>query len=479
MSKFQPFEFNEDVISRIREAKEIPVHFYNKDGQILIYQKSDASESEIERLLKFVDQGIYYDVNDSEALGLKKTERDVPEGLTDTKLISQQVADDMTANTTELFDELKKSSMTSFQTRRTTEQLTDVFDSFENQPDAMVGLVNIIEMMKDQDASSSVQLSVKRTVVAMAMKTRGMQAQSHRDKKKLNELSSILMTSAMLCDIGTMRMNLPTHAGLSDKEMIYIRNHPLMSYMMLAHDPGIDPRIKHRVLCHHRPLKEGVIGNNYPETKWLLNRLKATQEKYADQPDKQNIMTDIKEQIGTLGLDIPYDEDLNIIALASEFASLTSDVPWREAHSAVRAVQMIINNSYFTYSDRILREFLDYTAISMCDNEKILREGDFIIVSSRGRDEKTYFEVCEITSSSRYQSRPGINRIATIRPIIEKSPKISIAGFDLDSIKPDPRFAYYELSKDDTRHIAYCVNPHYDRELYDRFKDLTSSRKAR
>lgn len=459
-SKFQPFDITEEVLQKFNEDGEIPVHFYNKDGQILIYKKEHASEAEIKRLLRFVDQGIYYNTDDAALLGMDGDKREVPEGLSDTKLLGEEMAKQMTADTSQLFGELKKSSMTAFQTRRTTERLTNVFEDFENQPDAMTGLVNIIDLMGDTgDAGYAVSIAVKRTVVAMAMKTRGMQANTARDKSKMQDMVGVLMTSAMLCDIGNMRMKIPTTMGLSDKEMQYIRQHPLMSYLMLAHDREIDPRIKHNVLCHHRPMREGSTGNNYPETRPLLKKLRELQEAYSNDPARQSIAADIAQQIDMLTTDVPYEEDLNILALASEFASLTSDVPWRNAYPPAKAVRMIINNAYFTYTDRILREFLDYVAISMCDNQKILREGDFIVVAARGRDEKTYFEVCQITNSTRYQSKPGINRIGTVNPVIEKSPKWKLAGFDLDSFRGDPRMAHYEMAKDDTRHIIYAPDP--------------------
>ena len=39
-------------------------------------------------------------------------------------------------------------------------------------------------------------------------------------------------------------MKLPTHAGLSEEETLYMRKFPLMSYLMLAHEPTIDFKVK-------------------------------------------------------------------------------------------------------------------------------------------------------------------------------------------------------------------------------------------
>ena len=479
MSNLQPFEFSEEVIQGFREKKEIPAHFYNKDGQILIYKKENASDTEIERILRFVHQGIFYDVDDAARLGLDGAKRAVPEGLSDTKLLSQQHAEELAADTTELFDSLKRTSITSFQAKRSSEKLASVFNDFETQPDAMNGLVNIIELMKGQDATQDVELAVKRTVVAMALKTRGMQAQSSREQAQMHDMVSVLMMSSLLCDIGYARMTLPTGAELTQDEMNYIKNHPLMSYLMVAHEPAMDERVKFNILCHHRPMRDGSIGNNYPDLKWLLGRLTALEEKYRDEPGRQSVADDIRTQLGLFKRDIPYMEDANILALASEFASLTSRTKWRGAFEPGRAVRMIINNSFFTYTDRIVREFLDYVAVSLCDNEMILKEGDFIVAAARGHDGKTFFEVCQITAANRYQSRPGVDRFATIVPDLQKSPKMRFAGFNLDRLKPDPRYAHYELAKDDTRHIVYAIDPEHDPEMFDALLQLVEGRRKR
>lgn len=479
MSEFKIFEFTDEILQRFREKKEIPAHLYNRDGQILIYKKESASDAEIERILRFVKQGIYYNTDDSDSLGIKKSRSETPDGLTDTKLLTQDTAASLTEETKELFNQLRQGTITAIQAKKTTERMSQLFNDFENQPDAMTGLVNIIELMTEMGAGHDVELAVKRTVVAMAMKTRGMQAQSYRDKARLQEMVNVLMTSALLCDIGYAKMKMPVHQGLSFEEMNYVRNHPLMSYMMIAHEREIDPKIKRNILCHHRPLREGMPGNNYPDLKWMLSRLGSLLEKYQGDSSKSAVVEDIKQQILLLKMDLPYDEDANIIAIASEFASLTNKVPWRKSFSPERAVKMIVNNSYFTYSDRIVREFLDYVSISLCDNRKIIKEGDYIIVTVRGTDRKAYFEVCQVTTATRYQSKPGVDRFATIYPDIEKTPKMQFMHFNLETLKPDPRHAHYELSMDDSRHIVYIVDEEHDAPLFERLQELTAARRAR
>ncbi len=478
MGEFLPFEFSPEIIDGFRAKKEIPVHFYNKEGQILIYRKESASDAEIERLLRFVKQGIYYSTDDMDILGIKRKDPGAnADGLSDTKLLSENHAEELTRDTSELFLTLKRSTITALHAKNSSDRLNQLFNDFESQPDAMTGLVNIIELMSGKGASQDVEMAVKRTVVAMAMKTRGMKAQSVRDQRKMQDMVNVLMMSALLCDVGYSRMTLPTSESLNDEQMEYIRNHPLMSYLMLVHEPTIDTRVKRNILVHHRPLRQGVPGNNYPQLKTLLVKLGQLEEKYRDDMARQHIAADIRQQIQLLRTDLAYDEDANILAVASEFASLTCNTPWRNAFAPDRAVRMIINNSFFTYSDRIVREFLDHVAMSLCDNHKVLKEGDFIIVASRGSDGRPFFEVCQITSATRYQSRPEVERFATIFPEFTRSPKLGFASFNLDKLRPDPRFAHFDLSKDDSRHIVYAVDPPYDEKMFKRFTELTAGRR--
>lgn len=478
MGEYLPFDFTPEIIDKFREEKQIPVHFYNKDGQILIYKKEDATEAEINRVLRFVEQGIFYNTDDTDALGLgKKEESQTEEGLSDVKLLSENHAEELTKDTTELFNTLKRSTITSVHAKRSSDQLNQLFTDFETQPDAMNGLVNIMEIMAGGEAGADVELAVKRTVVAMAMKTRGMKATTHRDKQKMQDMVNVLMMSALLCDIGCAKMNMPTTDGITAKEMDYIRNHPLMSYMMVAHERTIDSRVKRNILCHHRPMRMDAQTNNYPPLKGLLTRLAMMEQKYRDDPSKGAVAQDVREQITMLKTDLPFDEDANIVAIASEFASLTSKTAWRPAFTVERAIRMIINNSFFTYTDRVLREFLDYVSMSLNDNQKVLAEGDFIIVASRDSGGKPFFEVCQITTANRYQSKPGIDRFATIYPDLESLPKLRFGSFNLERLRPDPRYAHFELSKDDSRHIVYAVDPEYDPKLFERLTELTANRK--
>lgn len=467
--EYKLFTFTPEIMQQIAETKEIPVHFYNKEGQIVIYKKKNASEVEIDRLFRYTQQGtLYYDVDDSETLGIKdKQTRDIPEGFTDTKLLTEKNAQDLTQETRAIFSTLKKTAITSIHARRTSEKLTQVFKDFESNPDSLTGLVNIIELLAGKKNEYEVELATKRVVVAMAMKTRGISSQNYKEDGSFYKRINNLMMSALLCDISYSKMNLPDKTFLDLKDMNYIKNHPILSYLLVAHEPTIHPEIKRNILVHHRPMRYDPQTNNYPTKEFLLTKLKEIQLKFSNDPKKRTIVEDIETQLKLLKEDIPYDEDAAILCIASEFASLTSKVPWRNAFSPIRAVQMIVNNSYFTYQDRTIREFLDHTAISLCDNKKAIREGDFVIMTNTTTTGKVYFEAGQVTNTNRYQSKPGIDRIATINPIIKNTPKLHFAGFDVKNLQIDRRYAHFELLQDDSRKIVYVINPDYDEQLYE------------
>ena len=138
---------------------------------------------------------------------------------------------------------------------------------------------------------------------------------------------------------------------------------------------------------------------------------------------------------------------------------------------------MIVNNSLFSYPYKSIRQFLDNVAINLCFDQKILDDGSFIVLHSPGSDGKARFEICVITNSTRQQSRPGVDRLAAIHPIIRNEPKFRFATFDLRSIVPDPRNAHYELGNDSSRRIVYVIDREQDRQLYGVCLQLLSRRR--
>ena len=458
------FEFNEESINYFHESGLIPLNFYNKSGQILIHQKMNATENEINALMKFREQGIYY--QDTDAHKLTKPKRSIPEGLTDTKLLSEETTNTLVHDFSTIFDELKNSSLSSISAKKMKNTVNEIFTKFEKQPDAMTGLVNILELMNTGSVDYQLQIAIKRTVVAMALKTRGMTHQGHKETEYLAASMNNLMVSCMLCDISYLKMNMPAGSDITATEMQYVKNHPMISYLMIAHEESIDPAVKRNVLLHHRPAVSDSTSNNYPSRNSIYQKLAALHQEYSKNPEKRSITQAIARTLTDLKQDIKYDEDANILALASEFASLTTDVPWRKAFHPVRASKMILNNSFFTYSWRVVREFLDLVAISLCDNQMVLHEGDFVIITLDTSSGNPYFEICRIIEISRLQSRPSIERIGSVDLKIIKEPKLSLGGFDPKNIVLDKRNAKYHLENDLTRRMIYVVDKDINPDLY-------------
>ncbi|MDH5655270.1 MAG: hypothetical protein OEZ34_05150, partial [Spirochaetia bacterium] len=164
MAHYEKVEMTDDVIEMFRTQQRIPLHFYNQDGTILIYSKENATPEEIDRLIRYSEKGIYFDTEDEHLL--KKTaKRSIPDGLTDTKLISTRFADTLYSETQYIFDELKRTTISSLHTKRTTSALNNIFSEFQNQDDVMTGLVNIIEKLQDKKGSVQLSITTKRTVV--------------------------------------------------------------------------------------------------------------------------------------------------------------------------------------------------------------------------------------------------------------------------------------------------------------------------
>ena len=477
MSLLKKFDFSEEAIKRFREKCSIPVDFYNKRGQILIHKKDEASQTDIDRVMRFVEQGIYYKSEDEIKIKAspRKKEEPIPE-LSDAKLLSKEHALSMSRANAEMLEVLRVSSLGMNTLKKSSSVLDKVFTDFKSQPDAMNGILNIVELCEDLDTNYLSKVMVKLAAVAMAMKTRGMQTLGQTDYKNMLESVSALMLSAFLCDISYLRMKIPTGKRLSIQEYEYIQQHPIISYLMISHNRSLDPRVKHNVLLHHHPIRAAQLSNNYPSMQTIKNKLQALQEQYRNKSKHEEIVEDIEEQLGLLDKNITYDEDVNILSIASVFASLSSDMPWRKALEPVQAIRRLINKSIFNHTYRITREFLDYSAMNLCHNKRIIEEGSYLLnlVQSDERNMLRY-EVSQVESISRFQSRPGLRRIGILMPKIEKCPQLQITSLNLESFQRDPRNAYYDLGLDKSRQIAYLIDPIEDKEAYEKFSKIRHS----
>lgn len=466
------FDFSDETINKLKQEQQIPIHFYNKNGQILIYKKDEASNHEIDQLLKFKDQGIYYDINDEDRLRDKKTvkKEELEDGLSNKKLFNREEIDDFKEGTLELFNTLEKGAIDSISAAKTKDRINNVFENFRTQEDVKTGLVNILDLVKtDNPESLNAELAVKKTVVAMAMKTRGLNAQNARDEAKIQNMVNITMMSSLMSDIGKMRMNIPGHSNLSNEEYQYLRRFPLMSYLIIAHEPSIDPFIKRNILCQRCPLPDDAIGNNYPPKKWLILNFQNMMQKHKNNP---NLLRSLAEQIKLINRPVTFDEDANILALSSEYASLTSKVQWRGAFTSKRAIQMIINNSIYTYTARIMREFLDYVSMSLNNNERIITEGDFVVLAIHGT-KGYHFEIAKVTRASKFQSIPDILKVADIKmEIQEKAGKKILLPPKAENMNTKIRRGEYIMQKDQSRRLAYAIDPEYDEEIYEELSNI-------
>lgn len=457
--ELKKFDFTPELIERFQSENLIPVNFYNKNGQILIHKKEKATIHEINALLRFKNIGIYYDENDFKALTGQDDENieknaAVPRGLTSTKLFTMKLVDDLTSFTSELFDRLKREALDSVYIGHVSRNLEKTFDDFSSQPDAMIGLLNILELMDQRNNEYEVELAVKRTVIAMALKTRGMLTVPEDERHTLKQEIGHLMLAALLSDIAFLRMNLPYDRLLNDSEYRMMKNHPLVSYLMVANQERLPHEVKHLILFQHYRQKEKP--NNYPDMGLMEKEL----EKRKDQNH------DIADELYKLRTENIYHHDANLIGIASEFACLTTKRGQRASYKPADAVRAIVNDASFTYSYQVMREFLDYSAISLCDNHEIIAQGDLVIVEAASYKGESSYEICMVMESSRFQSRPKIKRFATIYPEIEKKPKVRFGDFKLDSITPDKRHVDIDLSRDNSREIVYIIDSTYDRPLF-------------
>lgn len=336
------------------------------------------------------------------------------------------------------------------------------------------GLVNIIEVMSNAGVPMDSEILTKRTVISMAMKVRAGKVFTKVDmeQKKLDQMN--LMMSSYLADVGYTQMKIPMQKDLKAEEFEYIKNHPIISYLMVANLPDLDDNIKTLVLNHHRPHKGEGMNNNYPQPKVLVHKLNLYKEKYKDDPMKAVLVGDIQKQIRNILTNNLPIEDIGVISIAGEFASLTTRQEWREAFDPLVAMKLILNNSFFAYNEKTLRDFYDHIGLSLCNNQPFIQEGDFVIVVTQDSNQRVFFEVCIIREMYKTQIRPMLERIGTIRPNFSNMGKLRISGFDISSLKLDRRRAIYNLEKNqDPRRIVYVLDPNIDARLYEELSKQT------
>ena len=480
-SKLLQFNLSPEILQSFRKNRSIPVDFFNKNGQTLIHKKEDASDLDLERVERFIQQGIYYREEDSKKIHKTPEPKKPPSSaLSDSKLLNEKHASEMSSAAEDILEQLRSTPFNNSTAQRSASVLEKVFVDFKTQPDASNGILNIFELMSQRNEAIPTEMMVKRSIVAMSIKTRGMISVLQSNiSKDTEEIVNYLMLVSFLCDISYTKMNISTSKELSQEEYKYIQTHPLISYLMLAHVETIPSIVKQNILLHHHPIRiQGFPNNNYPNLPAMKQKLIRLQEKYKDSPEKAPLVKDITTQLQLLTKNILYDEDANILSIASSFASLTTKTAWRPAFSASKAIRQMINQSLFTYSNRIMRDFLDHSAMSLCDNNKIIKEGSFIILAVSDNENRiVQFEVALVVSITHLQSKPGLRRIGTINPQIGRNPRLTIININLESFKKDPRRAYYELVQDNSRRIIYLIDAEEEPKAQETFLKASSGLK--
>ena len=469
-SKLAKFELTEDILASLHESSSIPVNFYNKDGQALLPKKENATGDDISKLQKFEKQGIYYNRDDIESLlGNETNNPDSVNGqkVSFAKLVDPTLTIQLAKDTDNFFADLKNSGLTGSKVQKVNDSIDNILSDFSATDDVENGLVNILDVMKDADVEQHSEIVTKRTVVAMALKLRGATATSKKEEDTLKKEQMNLMLSSYMCDIGMSQLNVPEGTKLSKEDYQKMQMHPLLSYLMIANMKDIDTAVKWNVLNHHRPFKGDGLNNNYPVAKSLAQKLLLYKQKYQSDRTKSIMLHDIDIQVKKI-LDHSnnYDEDVNIISIAGEFASLTTDQSWRKAFEPVQAMKVILNNSFFIYNDRIMKEFFDYVGLSLCNNVSSINKGDYVIAMHYDNSKKPFFEICIVYDIFKFQTQPVLERIGTIKPIFMNEGKYVLKGFELNSIKIDKRKAHYNLATNDPRRIVYILDGELTPELH-------------
>lgn len=467
------FSFAENIVDMIRFSRSIPVNFYSKEGQLIMGKKANASNAEMNDLLTLIKNGAYYHSEDSHYFeGLLAQSGDTggssneaPSGFTDTKLISREKTEAFTTDVSDVFQDLRTTTFNSLHSNKARKQVTEMFEDFESQPDFKSGLVNIIQVLQGLDAAAEVELAVKRAVVAMALKSRGAVVESKAKQKQAWDSMSELMMAALFSHIGRVRMKFPTSKTLTKEQRAYISQYPLVSYLMLAHEKSIEDEIKHRILIHRRPHRDDGFSNNFPKKKWLAEYLKKGIMKYGEK-GRADIQADMVKQLKLLAHDMHMADDANILSLASEFASLTSETEWREAFSEIDATRMIINNSLFSYNPRIMRQFLDYVSVSLANNERLIIDNSLLVLAVEDTKGNFHYEAAKVMNANPLQSKPEVMRVGYLNMEVDKEmlPK-KIAYFPVDSFRECNRGAVYDLNRDLSRRIVFMPSEHEQPEL--------------
>ncbi|HRP68989.1 MAG TPA: hypothetical protein PLY93_05605 [Turneriella sp.] len=460
------FNFSPEIIARMRETQEIPVNFYNANGQVLIPRKEQASGDMINKLLQHIATGVFYREDEEHRLGIKSSVK-TEEGLADTKLLSEKKVAEIAEAAESLLNDLKFATFGVVHSQKMNSQVNSFITDFEQQPDLMVGVINILDTVKVDSTSAASQQAVKRAVVAMALKSRSMKAMISKDRGRGSEAMQPLMMSGMLAQIGKVKMNLPDTDKLTLEQRAYIHKYPLLSYLMVAHEETISFEVKRLILNQKRTLPENMKGNNYPSLPWMKQTLQTLAQEN-EKKGRTTIVGDIFRQLTAFKEFVLYEEDVNILSLANDFAELTTETENRAAHDPEQAIKTIVNGSYFQYGPKVIRDFLDYISMSLSHNQKIIKNGDLLILALSMQSGKTYFEVVRVLEVGRFQSRAMVQRLGIVNMQTVTEAGLHFSAFQVESFRADPRKIHINLAQDFLRRIVYIVDEKLEPQLFEK-----------
>ncbi|PNV75134.1 hypothetical protein [Leptospira inadai] len=470
------FDFAEEAMDVFMEANCIPVNFYNKNGQILIHKKINASPEDIFRLKKFEEQGIYYLSADRGKFLVQ--EEPAPEADVQPKPAQTMDPFHMQRLATEaasLLKELKNTSLNGGHINKVNKEIDHILTDFTQCSDVTYGLGSMMNVFKNCKVDVDSEILTKRTVLAMALKLKGMKMLTKKDSEENRLKPFNLMLASYLTDIGKAKMRIPNSPKLTDEEQKYMRFLPIVSYLMIANLPNIDSSVKSTVLNAKRTFRGDGPSNNYPNVDTIVKILSEKMDLCKKDPERIIQFEDMRNQLKALQSLSYSTEDASIISIAGEFASLTSPQNWRDAYDELDAIRFILNQSFFSYNDRTIRDFMNLMAHSLSMN--VFRKGDYVVVTSIDTDKKFHFELCMVQAMMTNQSRPLLKRIGSLRPIITNNGKLKISGFDLNSFVLDNRMAEFNLSEVmDPRRIVYVIDRKLDPGLYSKIEKICIAR---
>ncbi len=458
MKSLKEFVIDDIIIAQIRETRIIPVNFYNRKGQLIIPKKQNASAVEIKKILHFARDRIYYNPSDSISVsGLKDIP--APEGFSNTKLISAEKTFHFSIIYQNFLHKLLENKVTEADSHELIRVIKEYFLWFENQTDVLKGLLNVNEIGLEMNTKYSVTMAIKRAIVIMALKSRIILRKNNRNREEAEQKAIELTLAALLTHVGLERLNHMREKTIKGDDINYVRQYPLVSYILLAPIPGIPERVK-TLLLVHKMSSPTTPNNNSPDRKWLLEKLHSIALRHANSGNRA-LAREFVKQIKILQQGTGYHSSASLLSIASEMASLTTKTPWRPALFSEEAVQIILNESLFTYNTGIVQEFLDYVAVSLSQNIKFLVKNKVVILEVNETGQKNHYELAIILTEGLYQTRPEIMRLGRIVIRAKKTEKQKIVPFFVPaSFEADPRLVVYDLSKDKSRRIVYA--PDYE-----------------